>query len=284
MDKQTIKLIVTDLDGTLLDGDDKVPNTFFEQIDRLTNQGIKIIIASGRQYFNIKNLFNHHAQKLYFVGDNGALGYHKDELFHDSYLSWEKAFELVAIGKSIPNVVPLISASQNTFFEKRNNETVNFIRRFYRHCVIVDDFFNIETKHETPLKVAFYDPIGVRENSLKHFNCNLPDIVATQSNMHWLDMAPIGTNKGEAVKTLQEKYGISTEETLAFGDYNNDIEMLQQAKYSFAVATAQEDVKAIADYQCDSNTKEGVIKVISDLLTFNPNENSLDHLFAPYKV
>jgi len=284
MEKKNIKLIVTDLDGTLLDGEEKVPYAFFKQIDELTAKGIKVVIASGRQYFNIKNLFNNHAQKLYFVGDNGALAYYQDELLHATYLPWKKAFELVEIGKKIPDVVPLISASQNTFFEKGNEETIKFIRQFYRHCVVVDDFLDIDTKHEIPLKVAYYDLIGVKENSIKHFSHDIPDVIATQSNVHWLDIAPKGTNKGEAIKTLQKKYDISPEETLTFGDYYNDIEMLQQSKYSFAVASAQEAVKEAASYQCATNKEMGVIQVISDLLEYNPLNSSLDHLFSPYKV
>lgn len=266
MSKSSIKLIITDLDGTLLDGDEKVPHDFFEQIDRLTEKDIKVVIASGRQYFNIKNLFDYHANKLYFVGDNGALAYYQDELFHATYLPWKKALELVEIGKSIPDVVPLISASQNTFFEKGNDDIVSFIRRFYRHCVIVDNFLEINTKHEIPLKVAFYDLAGVQNNSLTKFKNTVPGVIATQSNVHWLDIAPKGTNKGEALKALQKKYNISADETLAFGDYHNDIEILQNAKYSFAVAEAQDAVKDVADYECGSNKEMGVIDVIRDLL------------------
>lgn len=284
MNNKNIKLIVTDLDGTLLDGEEKVPLHFFKQLDQLMAQDIKVAIASGRQYFNIKNLFHHHAKQLYFIGDNGALGFYQDDIFHSSYLSWEKAFELVKIGKTIPNVVPLISAAYNTFFEQGNEDHVAFIRQFYRQCVVVDNFLAIDTKHETPLKVAFYDILGVKENSLQLFKNNIPDIVGTQSNVHWLDIAPKGTNKGEAVKTLQKKYKINQDETMAFGDYHNDIEMLEQAKYSFAVASAQKEVKAVADYQCASNKDLGVIQVIDSLLGFDPEEKALDELFSHYKI
>ena len=280
MSKNGIKLIITDLDGTLMNADEKVPHDFFEQIDRLTDSGIIVAIASGRQYFNIKNLFSHHAQKLHFIGDNGALGYFQENLFHSSYMPWKQAFKLVEIGKTIPNVIPLISASHNTFFEKGNHETVSFIRQFYRQCVIVDDFKTIETKHEIPLKVAFFDTVGVKENSLKKFKDNIPGIVSTQSNTHWLDLAPEGTNKGEALKTLQQNNGISPEETMAFGDYHNDIEMLQQSKYSFAVASAQEDVKEVSTYQCKSNKDLGVIEVINTLL--DNEDTAADILFKKY--
>lgn len=271
MNTPKIKLIITDLDGTLLDGNEKVPCHFFKQLDQLQNLDVKVAIASGRQYFNIKNLFNFHAKQLYFIGDNGALAYHNNKLFHGTYLPWKKAFELVEYGKTLPNVVPLISASKNTFFEKGNKEVVNFIRRFYRHCVIVDHFLDIETKHEIPLKVAFYDTVGVKENSLKLYNHEIEGVIPTQSNVHWLDIAPANTNKGEAVKPLQKQLNISSDETLTFGDYHNDIEMLQASKYSFAVASAQVAVKDTAKYHCKSNQEQGVIEVIQDLLDHRMN-------------
>ncbi len=271
-----VKLVITDLDGTLLNGDEKVPSLFFKQIDQLTEHGLIVVIASGRQYFNIKNLFANHASKLHFIGDNGALGYFQDEQFHATFLPWKKAFELVEKGKKIPEVVPLISASQNTFFERGSEETVTFIRQFYRQCVIVDKFVDIETKHEIPLKVAFYDLIGVKENSLKHFNDDIPGVIATQSNVHWLDIAPADTNKGAALKVLQEKYAILPDETLCFGDYHNDIEMLNASKYSFAVAEAQDAVKEVAHYCCKSNKEEGVIEVLQDLLDNNMDTEVLE--------
>ena len=75
-----------------------------------------------------------------------------------------------------------------------------------------------------------------------------------------------GVNKGQAVKRLQESLEIRPEETMAFGDQLNDIEMLQQAYYSFAVANAREEVRKLARFQADSNKNDGVLKVLKQLL------------------
>ncbi len=264
-----IKLIATDLDGTLLNADEKVPSLFFEQIDQLMSQGIKVAIASGRQYYNIKSLFEHHTKDLYYISDNGALCYHHDQLFHSSFLSWKDAFELVERGKKIPGVVPLISAEHNTFFEKGNDEAVTFIRQYYKQCVVVELFSNIDTTQERPLKVAYYDLLGIRNNCLKHIKKDFAGIIHTPSNVNWLDIAPQCSNKGEALKTLQQKLNISPDETMVFGDFHNDIEMLKKAKYSFAIGSAQDDVKATASYICDTNVNLGVTKVLNDILQNN---------------
>lgn len=272
MINKEVKLIITDLDGTLLDANEKVPQHFYKQIEELIAAGIIVAIASGRQYSNIRNLFKHDTEKLHFIGDNGALGYFQDKTFHSSYMPWKTAFELVKMGKEIPQVVPLISATHNTYFEPGNPKEVEFIRQFYKQCLVVDNFEDIITADEMPLKVAYYDLAGVKNNSLKLFKNNIPGIVATQSNVNWLDIAPATTNKGEALKVLQKAHNISPEQTMAFGDYHNDIEMLELAIYSFAVASAQEDVKAACNYECKSNKELGAIEIIQHLLDYDGDD------------
>ena len=82
----------------------------------------------------------------------------------------------------------------------------------------------------------------------------------------WLDCMAKNVNKGHAVKVIQDSLGIKPEETMAFGDQLNDIEMLQQAYYSFAVANARDEVKKAARFQADSNVNQGVLKIMQNLL------------------
>ena len=82
----------------------------------------------------------------------------------------------------------------------------------------------------------------------------------------WMDCMKPGINKGQAVKLLQDSLEIKPEETMAFGDQLNDIEMLEQAYYSFAVGNARPEVKATARFQTDTNVNDGVLKILKLLL------------------
>ena len=82
----------------------------------------------------------------------------------------------------------------------------------------------------------------------------------------WLDCMAPGVCKGQAIQVLQENLGIRPEETMAFGDQLNDIEMLENAYYSFAVGNAREEAKRAARFQADSNVNYGVLKVLKLLL------------------
>ena len=84
--------------------------------------------------------------------------------------------------------------------------------------------------------------------------------VVTSGDM-WIDILDIHANKGLAVKELQESLSVTPEEMMAFGDQQNDIEMLKQAYHSYAVANALPETQAAARF-----TDDGVLKVLKELL------------------
>ena len=77
-----------------------------------------------------------------------------------------------------------------------------------------------------------------------------------------MDVMNSGVNKGAALRTIQEKLGISREETMSFGDYLNDYELLLEAKESYAMANAHDKLKEIAAHIAPSNREQGVMRVI----------------------
>ena len=95
-----------------------------------------------------------------------------------------------------------------------------------------------------------------------------------------MDLTNKGVTKGHALKKIQSILGIKKEETLAFGDNINDLEMLAEAKYSFAIGNAREEVKMAAAYVAESNKNEGVLKVLEELLG---KERIIEEKFDKYR-
>ncbi len=83
---------------------------------------------------------------------------------------------------------------------------------------------------------------------------------------HWVDIMDKHVDKGEGVKAIQRALGVTRAQTAAFGDYLNDIGMLNEAEFSFAMANAHEGVKKAARYLAPANTEEGVIRVVDRLV------------------
>ena len=87
---------------------------------------------------------------------------------------------------------------------------------------------------------------------------------ATSSGFGCIDVIPSHVHKGIGLDFLLNHWGYGPENLMVFGDGGNDIEMLKLAKYSFAMANAPQEIKAVASYQAPSNQENGVLQVLSD--------------------
>ena len=94
------------------------------------------------------------------------------------------------------------------------------------------------------------------------------DVLLKISGQHWLDISDEKANKGNALKAVQNLLNVTKEQTLVFGDYHNDIEMMQESNFSFAMKNAHEDIKKIAKYSTESNNNFGVEMVLEKLVNF----------------
>ena len=86
------------------------------------------------------------------------------------------------------------------------------------------------------------------------------------SGAHWVDISDPKAHKGHALELLQDRLGIPPRATLAFGDYNNDLEMLERAAFSYAMANAHPNVLRKARFRTLSNDEGGVEHVLEQLL------------------
>lgn len=82
----------------------------------------------------------------------------------------------------------------------------------------------------------------------------------------WLDVSHIESNKGIALEVLQNKLGIKYDETMIFGDYLNDLEMLKKGKYSYAMGNAHEEIKKISNFIAKSNNENGVLEELKKII------------------
>jgi hydroxymethylpyrimidine pyrophosphatase-like HAD family hydrolase len=86
------------------------------------------------------------------------------------------------------------------------------------------------------------------------------------SGRHWVDVMNLSANKGEGIRHLQQALGITAAQTMVFGDFLNDLEMMDAAEYSFAMENAHPELRARARYLAPSNAENGVVRTISSVL------------------
>lgn len=261
-----IRLIVSDIDGTLVrDGENKVNREVFDVIMELKKKKkIHFAAASGRQAASIEYTFDPVKKEIFYVAENGGyLGCYGRTLF--LYPIEKKLVkELVQEIRNIPELEVMLSGSKGAYLETKNQEFIDWMLNGYHYQVIqVDDVTKVD---DQIIKVAAYKKEGIQESVGELFKKYKDRVKMTLSGDMWLDCMRTGINKGEALKTLQESLQIAPEETMAFGDQMNDIEMLNRAYYSFAVGNAREEVKKAARFEADENVKDGVLKILKNLL------------------
>ena len=259
-----IKLIATDMDGTLLDENKNLPKDFFNTLNKLEDKNIKFVVASGRPYVTLYNDFKPYSDNMYFICDNGAYISEPGNPPIISSIDKELLHKILIACENIPNIVLLLCGIKHTYHKNINNEFNAEINKYYLNKKEVTDFYNID---DEIFKIAIYDEDGSKDNSylllapLFKEKCN---IVVSAKN--WLDINALNVNKGNALKQIQNDYNISYNETMVFGDFYNDIEMLQSAHYSFVMENANEDMKQYGNYIAKSNKENGVLKAIDEYI------------------
>lgn len=255
-----IKLIVSDIDGTLAeDGGSSLNPRLYDVILRLKEQGIYFAAASGRHATGIEHIFAPIRDKIFYIGGNGSyLGCYGRELYLEEYrqeLAMDMISDMKAAGLDI-----LVDCADCVYTDSENQEFLDWMRNGYHFRLKqVEDLRQLAVP---VIKIAACRMSGI-------VGCEVPliekygrDLKVTLSGVQWIDTMAPGVNKGNAVKILQESLDIRPEETVAFGDQLNDIEMLKQAYYSFAVANGRPEAKEAARFLADSNVNDGPLKIM----------------------
>ncbi|MCI8516763.1 MAG: HAD family phosphatase [Hungatella sp.] len=260
-----IKLIATDIDGTLLrDGEHHLNPEYFDVILKLRQKGIQFAAASGRQWASIEAVFEPVKEKVFYLSDNGAyVGCHGRNLFLNP-IDRDIVLEMIRRMRQIPGLEIIAGGPDVVYTETKNQEFLTLLTDGYRFRVRqVEDLTEVS---DYIIKVSVYRKSGIQgeaEGLTAEFGDRVKMVLAGE---WWLDAMAPGVSKGQAIGILQENLDIKPEETMAFGDQMNDIEMLKRAYYSFAVANAREEVKQAARFQADTNERDGVLKVLRQLL------------------
>lgn len=239
-----IQLIATDMDGTLLDEEKQLPAQLPALLEELYRRDITFAVASGRSHMMLTNLFGELAEEIIFICDNGAcvMYPHEAPLLHS--LPKDVIHQILDACRSLSAGVPVLCGFHHIYYPENDNAAMQHeIQRYYRDPQVVpyDDLYAVD---EPILKVALCDTNGPAKESYPVMHEALGDAYELLiSGDCWMDIMCKGVTKGAALQGLQERMGITPAETMAFGDYDNDISMLQHAEFSYAMENASERVR-----------------------------------------
>jgi len=252
------------MDGTLLNSKSEVSAQFFELYGQLKKHNIKFIAASGRQYFSIVDRFKSIKDEITIVAENGAFAMHGDKELFTIELPSEHILKSIHVLRNTAHAYIVLCGKKSAYIETKDEAFISMLKNYYSEYAIVDDLTKVED--DTFFKIAafhFESSETYIYPAVKHLDKELQVIV---SGAHWLDISHCNANKGYALNILQHDLNISKEETMVFGDYNNDLKMLALAYYSYAMENAHANVKKLAKFQTKSNDNNGVEFILEQVI------------------
>lgn len=255
----SIKLIATDMDGTLLDSNKKMPGGLFEWIE--DHKDIKFVIASGRQYYTLKKDFLPVHDDMVYIADNGALVYENDEVMFIDEMKYEDVEFCLDLVEKIKGTKVIVCGVESAYMTAPDEEENRNAGMYYERLKVVDNLKEA-AKKDRIVKLAVYFRNYSAEENFHIFDVIPEHLTAVVSGVSWIDIANHSVNKGSAVSVIQEKLNIKREECMAFGDYLNDIELLQACEESYAMANAHDDIKKLAKHMAPSNDEDGVMTIL----------------------
>jgi len=268
MDLSKVKLVVSDMDGTLLNSKGEVSKLFFELFHQLKNKDILFCAASGRQYNSIIDKLAPIKDDIFVIAENGGIAKKGDQLLTLNALSEVKINNIIPIIRTIPNAHIVLCGKNKAFIESKNQHFIRLFQEYYHSYQLVTDLTKITSSGEF-LKIAIYHSLSSEKHIYPFVKEFENEVLIKTSSKNWLDISDQQATKGNALIKIQKLLNISREETLVFGDYHNDIEMLKEADFSFSMKNAHKDITRIANYTTESNDHFGVERVLTALVKNN---------------
>ena len=273
----TIKLIATDMDGTILDSQGLLDLPRLEKIlDRLEEKGIRFVIATGNEIHRVRQLLGHLTDRVVLIVANGAKIFENNQLIQVE--TWDNELVEKALtffkGQECQNQFVITSMNggfvkEGTIFTQLDKfMTPEMIELFYQRMNFVEELH--PELFGGVLKMSLVVGEDRMDQVQEDFNQVFNGYVqAVSSGYGCLDIIQDGIHKAWALQELLKRWNIKSDEIMAFGDSENDVEMLELAGIAYAMENADEKAKAVATDIAPANSQGGVYQILEAWLDKN---------------
>lgn len=246
-----IKLVVSDLDGTLLPHDKQnIDEETIDIISKVLEKNIYFAIASGRSYRELSNFIKRMRYSIFIISENGALIIYHGKILNKKCIEKNKAINLV-------NEIErhgydcLIFGIHTIHTTSKKQTYIDYLNKVKGNVMKIK---RIEDLPEDPLRISVY--IRNEEFVDKEFIIRaMKSLSISYYGEEWIDFVEIGVNKGMAIQKIKNSFLNKDDKIIAFGDESNDKEMLTMADYSYAMISGNKEIIRICHETTNKPTK-----------------------------
>lgn len=272
-----IRMIVVDMDGTLLNEVNKITARTIEVLQKAEDRGIMIVPATGRCRALLPDELRQNLNIRYAILENGAeiWDYKENKAVYQSSLPEGIAAQVYDRIKGHTCFAEFFrngeAYSEMDCFDRLMGMELdqNFVNYFRRNHIFVRTFEKLPEVLRQTKKINMYNLEPSLRLELDKFLQDAGNCAMTSSVFDNLEVQNRKTGKGEALNILCERTGVSRKEVIAFGDGDNDLQMLQCAGIGIAMSNATEKTRNAADEVARSNKEEGVAVYLEKFLANN---------------
>lgn len=261
-----VKLVAVDVDGTFIRDNYTFDEPRFEKIfARMKKAGCQFVVASGNQYYQLREIFSRYSEEISFVSDNGACVESHGELIFSADVPRATAHSAIDACREISGVQIFMCCVKCAYCERGNvpADLFKFMHRYMPRMEMVDDLKKVD---DQILKFALIVPEGRAQEYEEILREKLSgNLTPTTSGNVSIDLIVPGLHKASGIARLVERFGITPAQCAAFGDSGNDIEMLRYCGESYAMANAAQNVKDAAKHICLTNNEDGVLVALEEI-------------------
>lgn len=271
-----VRLIALDLDGTTLDSSKQVSEKNRNAIINAVKNGVHVCIASGRAFDTLPSVVTEIPGIEYAITSNGAAVYEiRDKKCLRSYkLTAESVKTILELTKDMPVTYEAFiegrayAGSEYIHNPVKFGATKEAIHYIQTTRTLIDDITGFIRQHVNELDSM---DIIVKDADMKEKVCDAiyketQDVYITSSVKQLVEISYKDAGKKSGVKFLADRLGVPKEEIAAFGDADNDKDMIEYAGYGIAVANASISLKEKADYITLSNDEDGIAYAFANIL------------------
>ncbi|WGH84275.1 HAD family hydrolase [Auritidibacter ignavus] len=276
------RLLALDMDGTLLDGAKRIPDSFWSLAQDLHRAGCQVVPSSGRQLATLSEMFASDETISDFVAENGAVVASQGQVIATQ--SWNKPTVMAALGAitaattGLDRVGVVVCSAAEALIRQVDPSLFEAIQVYYRSLRYDDELVSAVGRAEFDVvKMAVYIPDADQYQrflrSLEEHAANteqLATVDIVRSGRQWVDIMDSRVSKATGLSALGKHHEVSLQDCMAVGDYLNDLQMLKGVGTSVVVANAHPEVFEVADFAIGANTDHGVIALMEALVEYAP--------------
>ena len=271
------KMICIDMDGTLLGKRKRISERNKNAIKQAHDKGIEIVVTTGRLYNNAAYFSKLLGVDSPVIAANGAIviDQKNNEVIYECGIPKDECIKILKILIKYNSFFQFNTRNMiycNNWITKTATKGYMTKQHFFEHLQVEYEivksqecWINIFNKEEVDKSIVF-TPLKSTMIKIKDEINKLNSVDCFASGDHSLEINYKDVSKGNAIKSLLDKYNIKEEELVCIGDNENDISMIKLAGLGIAMGNAISEVKNIADYITDTNKRDGVAKAIEKFI------------------